>query len=86
MNLDSVEKYKHCIFEYIYFSRPDSTIFGEKVDKVRRNLGKYLSNQSPPPEKESTGDAYDKKTVVINVPDSSNTATLGYFNESVKNK
>ncbi|KAA0210902.1 amidophosphoribosyltransferase [Ignavibacteria bacterium CHB1] len=84
MNLDSVEKYKHCIFEYIYFSRPDSTIFGEKVDKVRRNLGKYLSNQSPPPEKESTGDAYDKKTVVINVPDSSNTATLGYFNESVK--
>ena len=39
----SAEKYKHCIFEYIYFSRPDSTVFGEKVDKVRRKIGKNLA-------------------------------------------
>jgi len=34
---------RHCIFEYVYFSRPDSTIFNESVDKVRRKLGKALA-------------------------------------------
>lgn len=75
------QKYSHCIFEYIYFSRPDSTVFGEKVDKVRRKIGKSLAQESPPPLKDNPE---DKKVVVINVPDSSNTATLGYFNEAVK--
>ncbi len=63
----------HCIFEYVYFSRPDSRIFGHAVDKVRRKLGKRLAEeagvQATPP---------GGKVVVINVPDSSNTATLGY--------
>ncbi|MFZ4621334.1 MAG: amidophosphoribosyltransferase [Bacteroidota bacterium] len=68
----------HCIFEYIYFSRPDSFIFGESVDKVRRKLGKSLALESPvPPEK-------DEKTIVISVPDSSNTAALGFVTESIK--
>lgn len=80
-NIGTAEKYKHCIFEYIYFSRPDSTVFEEKVDKVRRQLGKSLAIESPSPSKDSPE---DKKTVIINVPDSSNTATLGYFNEAVK--
>ncbi|MEO8664306.1 MAG: amidophosphoribosyltransferase [Ignavibacteria bacterium] len=80
-SIGKAEKYKHCIFEYIYFSRPDSTVFEEKVDKVRRKIGKTLAIESPPPEKDSDT---DKKAVVINVPDSSNTATLGYFNEAVK--
>ena len=81
-SIGKAEKYKHCIFEYIYFSRPDSTVFEEKVDKVRRKLGKTLAIDSPPPGKD---DPADKKIVVINIPDSSNTATLGYFNEAVKN-
>ncbi|HTX18269.1 MAG TPA: amidophosphoribosyltransferase [Bacteroidota bacterium] len=69
----------HCIFEYIYFSRPDSQIFGESVDKVRRKLGKALAQEAPiAPEKD------DKHTIVISVPDSSNTATLGFVSESNK--
>ena len=63
---------RHCIFEYIYFSRPDSKIFGHNVDKVRRKLGKNLAEESPvfAPEGE--------KVSVIPVPDSGNTATLGF--------
>ena len=60
-----------CIFEYIYFSRPDSMIFGEKVDKIRRKLGKKLAKESP-------CDA----DIVIAVPDSANTAALGYAQAS----
>lgn len=73
-----------CIFEYVYFSRPDSMIFGEMVDKIRRNLGKALAKEHPISEfvKKSSP---DKKPVVISVPDSSNTAALGYASESQKN-
>ena len=66
----------HCIFEYIYFSRPDSYVFGHSVDKVRRKIGKNLANASPVKPKSP-----DEKVVVINVPDSSNTATMGYVQE-----
>lgn len=69
---DSMEKSRHCIFEYVYFSRPDSTIFGHPVDKVRRKLGKNLAEESP------VGSEGDDKVIVIAVPDSGNTATLGY--------
>jgi amidophosphoribosyltransferase len=69
----------HCIFEYIYFSRPDSQIFGHSVDKVRRKLGKNLAKASP-----VKGDSPDEKVIVINVPDSSNTATMGYVQEMNK--
>ncbi len=60
-----------CIFEYIYFSRPDSFIFGECVDIVRRNIGRRLAEEHPV-------DA----DIVISVPDSSNTAALGYAKAS----
>jgi len=63
----------YCIFEYIYFSRPDSRIFGHSVDKVRRKLGKRLAEEAG-----VEADTPGGKVVVINVPDSSNTATLGY--------
>jgi amidophosphoribosyltransferase len=69
----------HCIFEYIYFSRPDSQIFGHSVDKVRRKLGKNLAKAKP-----VGGSGDDEKIIVINVPDSSNTATLGYVQQMVK--
>jgi amidophosphoribosyltransferase len=69
----------YCIFEYIYFSRPDSTIFGESVDKVRRRLGKALAREGIV---RSSGP--EDKVIVINVPDSSNTATLGFASESNK--
>ncbi|MCH8569300.1 MAG: amidophosphoribosyltransferase [Balneolales bacterium] len=75
-----------CVFEYIYFSRPDSKIFGENVDKVRRKIGKYLAKEHPvsavvPPSSKRS----KKKPIVISVPDSSNTAALGYAGESHKN-
>ena len=61
----------HCIFEFIYFSRPDSQIFGEYVDKTRRKFGKQLALEHP-------ADA----DIVISVPDSSNTAAVGYASRS----
>jgi amidophosphoribosyltransferase len=60
-----------CIFEFIYFSRPDSRIFGECVDKTRRKFGKRLVEEHP-------ADA----DIVISVPDSSNTAALGFSRRS----
>ena len=70
----------HCIFEFIYFSRPDSQIFGHSVDKVRRKLGKNLANTRP-----IHSHNPNDKLIVINVPDSSNTATMGYVQQTVKN-
>ena len=70
---ESMTESHHCVFEYIYFSRPDSQIFGHAVDKVRRRLGKTLAEESP-----VLGNGDDDTVVVIAVPDSGNTATLGY--------
>ncbi len=69
---DVTPEARHCIFEYIYFSRPDSKIFGHNVDKVRRKLGKNLADESP-----VVPDGEDK-VVTISVPDSGNTAALGF--------
>ena len=69
---------KHCVFEYIYFSRPDSFIFGHNVDKMRRRLGKTLARNHPV--YNENGD----KVIVISVPDSSNTTALGYQTELEK--
>jgi len=63
-----------CVFEYVYFSRPDSKIFGEMVDKVRRRLGVELAKEAPVPKV----DEEEKTPIVIPVPDSANTSTLGY--------
>ncbi|MBS1912629.1 MAG: amidophosphoribosyltransferase [Bacteroidetes bacterium] len=83
MQIDDVTpRPAYCIFEYVYFARPDSRIFGEPVDKVRRRLGKRLAEEAG-----MLPATPDGKVVVINVPDSSNTATLGYarVNETLHN-
>ncbi|KPL00841.1 MAG: amidophosphoribosyltransferase [candidate division Zixibacteria bacterium SM23_73_3] len=64
-------RHAFCIFEFIYFARPDSIIFSENVDKIRRRLGRQLAREKPV-----------SADIVISVPDSSNTATLGYCEES----
>lgn len=69
-----------CIFEYVYFSKPDSKIYGEMVDKVRRQIGRQLAHEAPVPDVPDE----EKTPIVVPVPDSANTATLGYANESQK--
>lgn len=61
----------HCIFEHVYFARPDSKVFGENVGLVRERLGRILAHEHP-------ADA----DLVIPVPDSGNFAAMGYAKES----
>ncbi len=65
------KRISHCIFEHIYFARPDSYIFGESVHMVRQNLGHRLA-------KEHSVDA----DLVIPIPDSGTPAALGLSHES----
>ena len=69
-----------CVFEYVYFARPDSRVFGAMVDKVRRKMGKRLAHDAPVPGPGPDG----KRPIVMAVPDSSNTAAIGYVSESNK--
>ncbi|KWT81205.1 amidophosphoribosyltransferase [Candidatus Magnetominusculus xianensis] len=63
----------HCAFEFIYFSRPDSYIFGgTNVHRIRKALGRQLAIES-----------YVDADVVIPVPDSGVAATIGYANQSI---
>jgi amidophosphoribosyltransferase len=73
------DKPHFCIFEYIYFSRPDSKVYGENVDKIRRKLGKLLAQEHP-----VSPDLDDEYVCAISVPDSSNTATIGFVTENNK--
>ena len=59
---------RKCVFEYVYFARPDSRVFGGSVDRARRALGRQLAKEHPAP----TAD------LVFSVPDSSNSAALGF--------
>ncbi|MBI4410635.1 MAG: amidophosphoribosyltransferase [Gemmatimonadetes bacterium] len=60
-----------CIFELVYFARPDSRLWGASVDRARRAFGRQLAREHP-------ADA----DCVFSVPDSSNSAALGYSEES----
>jgi amidophosphoribosyltransferase len=63
---------RRCVFEHVYFARPDSHIFGGSVDRARRALGRRLAREFPAPSAD----------LVFSVPDSSNSAALGYSEES----
>jgi amidophosphoribosyltransferase len=69
---ERIKRPSYCIFEYIYFSRPDSFVFGENVDKIRRRLGRQLAKEHP----------VKGANFVMGVPDSATTAALGYAEES----
>ncbi len=71
IHLKEKKQHAFCIFEYIYFARPDSMIFGENVDKVRRRLGRQLALEHPA-----------EADIVIAIPDSANTAALGFSEKS----
>jgi len=60
-----------CVFEYVYFARPDSTVFGRNVYQVRKALGRQLAREAP-------ADA----DLVVPVPDSGVPAALGFAEES----
>ena len=60
-----------CIFEHVYFSRPDSIVFGRAVQESREELGRQLAREAP-------ADA----DIVVPVPDSGVTAAMGYASES----
>jgi amidophosphoribosyltransferase len=70
----------HCVVEHVYFARPDSRVFGVMVDKVRRKMGKQMAHDAPVPLVPDD----EKKPLVMAVPDSSNTAAIGYVSESNK--
>jgi amidophosphoribosyltransferase len=69
--IHSPEPQRACVFELIYFSRPDSVVFGQSVDSVRRKLGRRLAEEHPA-----------EADIVISVPDSSNSAALGFSEAS----
>ena len=64
-------QHAQCIFEFVYFSRPDSMIFNRSVHEVRKALGQRLAKE-----------AYVGVDVVVPVPDSGVPAALGYAEES----
>lgn len=65
------KRLSHCIFEYIYFARPDSYVFGKCVYNVRREFGRVLASEQPV-------DA----DIVVPVPDSGVPAAIGFAQES----
>jgi amidophosphoribosyltransferase len=65
------EKPAFCVFEHIYFSRPDSIVFGRTVNSSRREMGRHLAVEHPV-------DA----DVVVPIPDSGVSASIGYSRES----
>jgi amidophosphoribosyltransferase len=70
-SLTPAEHPSPCVFELVYFARPDSMIWGVSVDRARRAFGRQLAREHPV-----------EADAVIAVPDSANSAALGYAEES----
>ena len=60
----------HCVFEHVYFARPDSYVFGKSVNEVRTEFGRTLAREAPVP-----------ADVVVPIPDSGVCAAIGYAEE-----
>jgi len=60
-----------CVFELVYFARPDSRLWGYTVDRARRAFGRRLAQERPA-----------EADIVISVPDSANSAAVGYAEQS----
>ncbi len=73
--IDSIKMPKkpqaRCIFEQVYFARPDSVVFGQSISKQRKRLGHQLAKESPA-----------EADMILAVPDSGNFAAMGYAEES----
>jgi amidophosphoribosyltransferase len=61
----------HCVFEHVYFARPDSHVFGRSVNEVRTAFGRHLARESGVP-----------ADVVVPIPDSGVVAAIGYAEEA----
>ncbi len=77
-NIESIKPFKKtflkpCLFEYIYFSRPDSILEGRNVYDIRKKIGHQLAS-------ENVGDR-EIIDIVIPIPDSGNASALGYADE-----
>ena len=64
-------QHAHCIFEHVYFARPDSYVFGESVNEVRTGLGRRLAREQPV-----------EADVVVPIPDSGVCAAVGFAEAS----
>lgn len=69
--LPAADRPSPCIFELVYFARPDSKLWGVSVDRARRAFGRQLAREHPV-----------EADCVVAVPDSANSAALGYAEES----
>ena len=65
------ERLSRCVFEHIYFARPDSLLYGKSVYQTRKEFGRQLARENPVP-----------ADIVIPVPDSGVPAALGYAEEA----
>jgi amidophosphoribosyltransferase len=66
-----VQTHRRCVFEYVYFARPDSVLFGRNVYEVRKELGRQLARESGVP-----------ADIVVPVPDSGVPAAIGYAEQA----
>jgi amidophosphoribosyltransferase len=71
MKQAEAKKHAFCIFEYIYFARPDSNVFTQSVYLTRKNLGRTLAREHPV-----------EADIVMPVPDSGTYAAMGYAEEA----
>ena len=71
INFSPEKPHQYCIFEHVYFARPDSIIFGRQVNESRERLGQMLAREHPA-----------EADIVVPVPDSGVPAAIGYAQES----